>query len=87
MGWSERKESRDRKGRREERMVEEDGRRETLRGELQSGRRRIRRMMVRWVEGRVWGVAAEVESLWTAACFPSPCKDWITALHNAYIVK
>ena len=36
--------------------------------------------MVREVEGRAWGMAAEVESLWTAACFPSPCncKDWLS---------
>ena len=31
----------------------------------------------------IWGLvemvdAAEVESLWTAACFPSPCKMWIS---------
>ena len=42
----------------------------------------------------IWGLvemvdAAEVESLWTAACFPSPCNQWwrhITELYNFIVL-
>ena len=71
LGWNEERKDRDRKGR-----IVEDGGTEALRGEERQPVRRSRKRMARlWVEGRraAWGfVAVEVESLWTAACFPSP---------------
>ena len=54
--------------------MEEDGQRETLKGGWQLVRRRKSRKRMVEVRQGVEGLAAEVESLWTAACFPSPCN-------------
>ena len=65
-GWNE--ERKDTKGREE--RITEDGRREPLRGEERQCVRRSRKRVERRAD---WGLLpVEVESLWTAACFPSP---------------
>ena len=63
--------------------MEDDGQRETLKGGWQLVRMRKNRR--RMVEGRVWGLAAEVESLWTAACFPSPCNIALPQWDRLYL--